>query len=443
MIFSLDIRRAGKGDCLLLHYGPKKDPGLAIIDGGPAGIYGAHLRPRLLEIKRARRLGKGKPLPVDLLMVSHVDDDHVQGILDLTRELIETEDARQPPLLRVMDLWHNSFDAVVEDGEGDLAKAFGGHSEAASLAGKKPDEGLLDDFDWSDEEEEEVALSSFKVLAGLAQGFRLRNDAEKLGIEINPEFRGELILAGEDASAPLEFDRGLAFTVVGPMKPELEALRKKHAAWLKELKAKGKSPSAALAAYVDRSVANLSSLVVIAELGGKRMLLTGDARGDKIIQGLQMSGRIGAGGASAMHVDVLKVPHHGSARNLETDFFERITADHYVFSGDGEHGNPEREALEMLFDARGDAPFTIHLTYPVPKIDELRKKDWEEQQRRERARAEKAKTTAAKKVDVRPDWSPEKHGLEAFFRQRKLAPGQEVKVVEEDRPHLIDLLAPI
>ena len=55
-----------------------------------------------------------------------------------------------------------------------------------------------------------------------------------------------------------------------------------------------------------------------------------------------------------MHVDLLKVPHHGSANNLDDDFFERITADHYVFSGNGEHGNPERETLEMLFDARGE-----------------------------------------------------------------------------------------
>jgi phosphoribosyl 1,2-cyclic phosphodiesterase len=30
-----------------------------------------------------------EPLPVDLLMVSHVDDDHIQGFLELTRELIE------------------------------------------------------------------------------------------------------------------------------------------------------------------------------------------------------------------------------------------------------------------------------------------------------------------------------------------------------------------
>jgi hypothetical protein len=32
---------------------------------------------------------------------------------------------------------------------------------------------------------------------------------------------------------------------------------------------------------------------------------------------------------------------------------------HYVFSGDGEHGNPERETLEMLLEARGDVDYTI------------------------------------------------------------------------------------
>ena len=51
---------------------------------------------------------------------------------------------------------------------------------------------------------------------------------------------------------------------------------------------------------------------------------------------------------------MLKVPHHGSANNLETDFFERITADHYVFSGDGEHGNPERETHGDAVRARGE-----------------------------------------------------------------------------------------
>ena len=56
MIFTLDVRRARKGDCLILHYGSKDDPGLMLIDGGPANVYKPHLKPRLAEIRKARGL---------------------------------------------------------------------------------------------------------------------------------------------------------------------------------------------------------------------------------------------------------------------------------------------------------------------------------------------------------------------------------------------------
>jgi hypothetical protein len=132
------------------------------------------------------------------------------------------------------------------------------------------------------------------------------------------------------------------------------------------------------------------------------------------------------------------VPHHGSANNMEAIFFERVTADHYVFSGDGEHGNPERETLEMLLEARGeDADFTIHLTYPIPDIDVERKKDWEKEQGKEKKR--KKKNPAAK---VRKDWSPAANGLVAFFKAHpKLA--KKVRIVDAAKPHLIDLLDPV
>ena len=55
MIFSLDVRRARKGDCLLLHFGTADKPGLVVIDGGPKGVYEPHLKPRLLEIRAGAR----------------------------------------------------------------------------------------------------------------------------------------------------------------------------------------------------------------------------------------------------------------------------------------------------------------------------------------------------------------------------------------------------
>jgi hypothetical protein len=436
MIFSLEVRRARKGDCLLLHFGSNVDPGLVIIDGGPKSVYKPHLKPRLEQIRNARGLSNQDSLPVDLLMVSHVDDDHIHGILDLTKELVEAQDERRPQLVQVFSFWHNSFDDIIGNKPEELTAAFRSHFGAAATSGELPADATLVVDDESGELTDEIIIDNLKVLASIEQGYRLRKDAEKLGFPRNPEFDGKLIIAKEDAER-LHIGRGLAFTVAGPMKREVEALRKKHDEWLRALKSEGKSPPEALAAYVDKSVPNLSSLVLLAEADGKRMLLTGDARGDKIIQGLQLTGLLDAGRNSTMHVDLLKVPHHGSANNLERNFFERITANHYVFSGNGEHGNPEREAMEMLFDARGSAKFTAHLTYPVKAIDEGRRDDWNKEQTKEKNKQKKKPATK-----VRPNWSPQMQSLEALFEERRVSEVK-ISIVDADTPHVIDLSEPL
>ena len=238
-------------------------------------------------------------------------------------------------------------------------------------------------------------------------------------------------------ATPVEVASGLSFRVVGPMQPEIAALHQKHEEWLEKLHREGRSPPEALAAYVDRSVPNLSSIVVLAEAAGKSMLLTGDARGDKILEGLELIGALPAGGT--LHVDLLKVPHHGSANNLDDDFFQRITADHYVFSGDGEHGNPERESLQMLWDARGDAPYTVHLTYPLDELDEGRRLDWNKQQASERGKRER---NPGRDIEVRPDWSPDENGLVALFAEHPELEAK-LRIVEHGKAHVIDLADPL
>ena len=47
-ISALDVLRARKGDCLMLHYGSKDDPHLMLIDGGPSNVYKPHLKPRIV-----------------------------------------------------------------------------------------------------------------------------------------------------------------------------------------------------------------------------------------------------------------------------------------------------------------------------------------------------------------------------------------------------------
>lgn len=421
MFFSLEVLRARKGDCLLLHYGSAADPRLVMIDGGPSSVYGPHLKPRILALRKARGLAADDPLVVDLLMVSHVDDDHIKGILDMTRELIAAQDNKKPLMLKARSVWHNTFEDIIGGSPAELTAAFSGAFGAASLGAEVSPDMMLEAG-----EEREVVVWNLKALASIKQGAQLRNDIAKLKFSLNPQFGGKLILADDAPAQPVEIGKGLTFTVAGPMLPELKKLHEKHQEWLEDLKKEGQKPSDVLSAYVDRSVPNLSSVVVLAEAGGKKMLLTGDARGDKILEGLEQVGLIKKKTTGKLRVNVLKVPHHGSSNNLNPDFFERITADHYVFSGNGEHGNPERESLEMLLEARGvTARYTVHLTYPVDEMDVEREKAWDKEQ-------------AKKKKALREAWSPAEHSLAALFKANP-AFAKKVKIVDKDKPHLIDL----
>jgi len=113
---------------------------------------------------------------------------------------------------------------------------------------------------------------------------------------------------------------------------------------------------------LDTSPFNLSSIVCLVEFQDKKILFTGDARSDDVLNGLQSANLLNQHGK--IHVDILKIPHHGSDRNSSQYFFEQVTADHYVISGDGSHENPDKATLVMLAEATaGRNDFTIHFTY--------------------------------------------------------------------------------
>jgi hypothetical protein len=95
---------------------------------------------------------------------------------------------------------------------------------------------------------------------------------------------------------------------------------------------------------------NLASLMFLAEEGGKTLLLTGDGHCDDILKGLAHHGRLDAN--DSIHVGTLKVQHHGSEHNINKKFCDHVTADNYIFCGNGEHENPELDVIQVIFDRR-------------------------------------------------------------------------------------------
>lgn len=392
-MMSFEVLPAQKGDCLLLHGETDAGPRLVLIDGGPAGVSSKTLIPRLHALRNERRLDNDEPLVIDLVIVSHVDDDHINGVIDLFETMLERQQASDPPQFTVKGLWHNSFDRVLGNDEtGGLLSAsqFG----AASL-------GPL-----IEEAEEGPATDHLEVLASIPQGARLKSLAEALHIPVNGQFGGALIQAAAGAPEAREV-AGVNFTVLGPLRLELMELQKKFDKWLKDQPPAERTEPSLLAALEDTSAANLASIVLLARAGDKTILLTGDARSDKILAGLNGSGLLGEG--RSIDVSVLKMPHHGSIRNIDDsgEFLATVTSRNYVFSGNGEHGNPDRETLELLFEVRPNAGMVLHFTYPIADIDPVRRAVHEH----ERAKRVKKGKPAG------PEWSDAKHSLAALLSQ--------------------------
>lgn len=427
MLFTLEPLPADEGDCLLLHYGTVDDPKLIVIDGGPNRVFEDILLPRLQEISQSFET----PLPIELVMVSHMDSDHIVGVMKLFRRLVREIEAGTPPgerTAKVRRLWHNVFNDIVGDNvdvyyrtlTASLQASIGG--EPNPEVTKKLAEAFVARHELDQDEAEFNAEAISAILAGHGEGRSLRTDHETLRgrneiAALNTPFQtpqGKPTLITTGLAATKVDIEGLPIQVFGPMKAEIDALQAEFDAYIQS---KGLNVESVLAAYADESAKNLSSIVctILSPDEAHSILLTGDARGDKIIAGLKAANLLAAGGT--IHFSVLKVPHHGSDRNVTKDFFKTITADHYVFSGDGKNGNPDRATFEWLAEARGkDAEYAIYLTYPVVEIDK--------QHKRERLAKHKP-------------WDPETHSLQAMFAAME-AQGYRF-TLSEGAPVLIDL----
>ena len=338
MLFTLEALRAKHGDSLLLHFGAADSPRLVVIDGGPAGVYKSSLKPRLQQLQKART----KTLPVDLAMVSHIDDDHINGFL----AWIESLGRAGAVDCNVLEVWHNSFDDIIgSSAEADALLAAVKPAVTAALTSTGSAAGM----------HEHSAL----VLASVPQGRNLRIELTKRGLAVNAGFPSGIIAVREKQKMEKKKLGELTLTVLGP---RLERVRDLRKAWKKKVEQMG---VAQLAGFTDESVFNLSSIIVLAEAGGKSMLLTGDARGDDILSVLTQAKLFKQ---DVFQCDLLKIPHHGSDHNVSTDFFRRVVADHYVFSGDGKHNNPELSTLQMLLDARPGEKYSVHFTYPEKRV---------------------------------------------------------------------------
>ncbi|TIO04769.1 MBL fold metallo-hydrolase [Mesorhizobium sp.] len=353
-----------KGDCLLIEAGAVS----ILADGGMPGSYASEVRGFLG--KWAEDTGKD----LDLVYVSHVDQDHIAGVLQLLEDTVQWrvfehkrangQPATKPPFKKppeVKRIWHNAFRTMVDESEA-IGTVLAARANTLSSSANPSLLRLADAF-------RSVANSipeAIKVSRRIA--------ADQLNIPLNGEFGNLLAMVRGQEVISLAAASTLAIRVIGPAKKDLEILRKYWKAWLADnpgsvdkLEAwlednEGPIPPG-LGVSIDDELGNrksvtepnLASLMLLLEEpkpggGVTRVILTGDGHSDDILAGLTHHGRLADG--TGLHVDALKLQHHGSEHNLDRSFAKRITADHYLICANGEHENPDLRVLEVLLDSR-------------------------------------------------------------------------------------------
>jgi hypothetical protein len=361
----LTVFQAGKGDCILLTAG---DGTNVLADGGMYDAYKEYVAPALGGLR-----AKGRAL--DLLYVSHIDQDHISGVLELMKDELAwrvadyqrragNTDVRLPERPRppeVRHIWHNAFQDQAKLNAGAIEELLAAQAPVLEASTQPSLRKLASDH-------RELATS---VKEGIELSKRI---GEQLKIPLNDHFSGKLALVRDDQQ-PIAMG-GFRLTVIGPFTEDLDVLRRDWNSWLKknagkvaELKRELRRESerlpttelellheplraaaATLGKRSDVTPPNLASLMLLAEADGRTVLLTGDGHARDVVRGLKEAGRLDEQGR--IHVDVLKVQHHGAVANMTPAFARDITSDVYIFCGDGEHGNPEPRVVREILDAR-------------------------------------------------------------------------------------------
>ena len=327
-MLTLHIVQAKFGDSMIIQYG-NAQPKYILIDGGPPGVFKNFLSGEITRIVGAQ----GK---LEAVVVSHIDSDHIKGVLDLVTELKKQRDQSKPEMVAVKEIWHNSFSKTI-DLDGTIVNRL---------------DTVLTFSSQNNVNMEHAGI----VPESVKEGNKVRTFANDLGIPVNKSTNNNFFSL-ENTPAKVVFDN-LSFIVTGPTTENLTNLREEWDEWLTNTIQQINDGVLSLSTLSDESVPNLSSITFLAEADGKKILFTGDARTDHVVEGLKKRNLLKYG---KLHVDVIKVPHHGSDRNSDRDFYERITADTYVISADGKYNNPDYATMCWIIEEAEKQKRKIHL----------------------------------------------------------------------------------
>ncbi|MDY7229318.1 ComEC/Rec2 family competence protein [Hyalangium rubrum] len=311
-MFAIEMLPADHGDCLVISYGNERRPNRILIDAGTPSTF-KRLQQYIEKLPARQR-------SFELLIVTHIDSDHIGGVLPLLRANLG---------LTFGDIWFNAWHHLTPPVRRFLGPQQG--DLLGNLLSQRPD------LPW------------------------------------NKAFGGDTVVIPDTGALPsVELAGGMTLTLLSPRWKELENLEK---SWTDQAFRAGRIPGelpmlaasapgamellggssrieqlAAARFFPDAAVANGSSIAVLAEYEGKRALLTGDAFAPVLTESIQRL----PGFEKRLTVNAVKLPHHGSESNVSRELLHVLKSNRYLVSTNGKiFKHPDEVAIARVLEEGG------------------------------------------------------------------------------------------
>lgn len=336
----INFLKAFNGDCIWISFIHNQESKNIIIDGGIGDTYKSitNVKGDLFKVIEEIRI---KEEFIDLLVLTHFDDDHIGGIL---RWLNKDKEAFK----LIKKVWFNSGKEIAKKFESDENKDL--NIEIVQGA---------DDFYTSP-----------------GQG----NAFEKY-LRENNLWEGNIIEQGAELNL-----FGIKFKILSPNNQNLESLLKLYKKQKDyfttgdefdfQTPLKDFIEEENLLSFKfkeDKSVANGSSIAFIMEYGDKSFIFLADAHPSVIIEGLA---KFNHNKDNPLDAIFMKVSHHGSKYNTSKELLEVVKTDKYLISSNAtKHGLPNKRTIARIINNNPNA--FIYFNYDL-KDKIFSKQDWKD-----------------------------------------------------------------
>jgi beta-lactamase superfamily II metal-dependent hydrolase len=312
-MYNVHLLPAAFGDGILIEYGKPGDEHYILIDGGP--YYNFE------ELAAAIKQVAPKLQTIDLLVITHIDIDHIDGIITLLHQ------DKLP--YTINEVW------------------FNGYNEIKLLEKLKPSEWL-----------------------GPVQGEFLSNLIQKKKLVHNDTyFKGMAICVVDYKTLPVvEIAGGMELTILSP---GINDLVKQASVWkkaidkiggeeeiIKRWKKEKKYPGDILgdelggAEESDSSPANRSSIAFLAKFDNKTCLFAADTPTDRMLKAIEPI--LEKTKKERLTINAWKLAHHGSKKSTHTELMQKIDCSNILISSDGaRYHHPDPECIENLLRING------------------------------------------------------------------------------------------